>query len=123
MNVGKTNANDLIFNLFDMEQHKRHGDLPIISTKKIEGKEMEHRGSFVLALGEKTGHRHVITVDDPKTMRIYQISPSLWCLKLESEARLSHEEHETIILAPGVYRVGREQEYDWFGLMKREVVD
>lgn len=98
----------------------RHGDLFFRPVKNIEGVEVEHRGSFVLAEGETTGHKHVITAE---RMEIVQAPNGRCYLELGSEARVSHEEHKTIVIPPGKYEVGHEQEKDWFAGAVRRVVD
>jgi hypothetical protein len=68
------------------------------------------RGRMVLALGEATGHAHVLTGDGAE----------LWCppdapdalfITIERYGRLGHEEHGPVPLPPGAYRVFRQREY------------
>ena len=70
----------------------------------------DRRNRMVLALGEATGHAHVLTgervallcpPDDPGTL----------LLVIEGYGRLVHEEHGPIALSPGTYRVIRQREY------------
>ncbi|WP_020522202.1 hypothetical protein [Catelliglobosispora koreensis] len=70
----------------------------------------DRRNRMVLALGEATGHAHVVTgervsllcpPDDPE--RLY--------LLIEGYGRLGHEEHGPIALGAGAYRVVRQREY------------
>lgn len=100
----------------------RHGDIPLHATKEVSGKVIKHDGSFVLALGEATGHHHVITVEKPADMEIRQTADG-YVLVLKSNGTLTHQEHGAITVAPGTYRVGREVEYNWFSKTKREVID
>lgn len=91
---------------------------------KIEGELFKHSGSVVLALGEQTGHKHVITVTNIENMEARKLSDGGWILTLKSEGIVTHEEHGTIIVAPGTYRVGKERELDHFaGSVARKVVD
>lgn len=103
-------------------KHYRHGDIPLHPLKKASGEIIKHSGSFVLALGEATGHHHKISVADPADMEIRQ-TPAGYILVLRSEGSLSHEEHGTISISPGTYSVGREREKDWFSLSVRRVID
>jgi hypothetical protein len=73
---------------------------------------------LVVAHGE-SGHSHVIQ-DDAATM--FQVGDRFY-LELEKTAMLTHEEHKPITLSPGVWEIGRVQEYDWFSRMQRQVVD
>lgn len=107
-----------------MRKVYRNGDLPIVSTKeKIIGKKVTHNGNFVLALGEKTNHRHLITAERPQDMVIYDLGNGCWLLDLKTQAKISHEEHKTIVLEPQKYIVGREREYDYFQNAARKVID
>jgi hypothetical protein len=62
----------------------------------------------VLAEGEMTGHSH--RVADPGTARLYAHQSVLY-LDVFAEAAVVHDEHGTIPLARGVYRVWRQREY------------
>ena len=90
----------------------RHGDL---SFQPYEGNlkdlvEVEHNGSFILALGEHTGHKHVIKGD----MRIFKDTEGRFVLEIKDIATITHEEHHKIEMKPGVYKMLPEQEYDYF---------
>jgi len=99
----------------DVMFHPFNGDLP---EKKI-----NHNGSFVLALGETTGHKHVITVDRPDQMEMRQLPNGEYVMILKTQGTVTHEEHKTIFLAPGTYRVGKEREVDHFSQTVRKVID
>lgn len=102
----------------------RHGDLNISPSNLNKNlKSIHHSGSFVLALGEQTGHRHVITVERPQDMVIYDAGSGCFVLELSAPGTLTHQEHGSITLPPGTFRVGREREFDWFGMAVRQVVD
>ena len=101
-------------------QTYRHGDLFFKPVDSIEGKEVKHNGSFVLAEGETTGHKHVITAE---RMEIRQAENGRFYLSLGTEGTISHEEHKTITLPPGLYEMGNEREKDWFSKSVRQVID
>lgn len=76
-------------------------------------------GALVLAEGETTGHRHAIFDRGVTFFRNDGLAggmpTSLFVghLKVETEgARLQHEEHATIELPAGTYRVRRQREFD-----------
>lgn len=101
----------------------RHGDVNLAPFEgEIEGKKLRHSGSFVLAEGETTGHKHVLTVANPNDMTI-SVEGSTFYITLETEGTLSHEEHKTIKVPPGVYKQIQEREKDWFSLSVRRVID
>ena len=90
----------------------RQGDVLIIPMKSIP-KKLEaiprEDGRIVLAHGEVTGHAHAIKAQeaalfrDPKLMEIF--------MTVSGDAvALEHEEHHTIVLPPGNYRVIRQRE-------------
>lgn len=77
------------------------------------------RKRLVLAEGEHTGHAHVIEDDEAELIQI----GDRMLLKLTKEATVKHEEHKPITLSPGIWEIGRVQEYDWFQHRQRQVMD
>jgi hypothetical protein len=76
-------------------------------------------GAVVLAEGEVTGHRHafygggVTLFRDDALAREVPRELYIGILKVEAdEAALRHEEHDTIVLAKGTYRVRQQREFD-----------
>jgi hypothetical protein len=100
----------------------RHGDLIIKSVRKIKGKKLKHNGSFVLAEGETTGHRHLVTVEKTIDLTVFGIG-DIFYMSNSAPATVTHEEHKTLTLPAGDWVVEREQEKDWFTLSTRRVVD
>jgi len=75
-------------------------------------------GRFVLAEGEATGHAHVIESDEVELLQEdVQLlepdrSPALYLVVHGTEpVSLDHEEHASLAVPPGVYRVARQREY------------
>lgn len=67
-------------------------------------------GRVILAYGEVTGHAHAVIGDvEFLAADIAEIEDRF--LRVETEARIVHEEHSTIVLPPGNYRVVRQREY------------
>lgn len=102
----------------------RHGDL---SFHPYEGDikeltEIKGGNSFVLALGEHTGHKHVISAEKG-SMRIFKDLDGNFVLEVKDNASLVHEEHKAIEFKPGVYKMKTEQEYDYFLESIRQVQD
>jgi hypothetical protein len=62
----------------------------------------------VVALGEATGHAHAILEPDAREART---PAGERFLRLPTAARLVHEEHAAIDLAPGLYRIVIQREY------------
>lgn len=90
----------------------RQGDVLLIptdaKTAKMQAVPRDRQGRIVLAYGEATGHAHAVLdreavlFDNGKGVRI---------LAVESEAHLVHEEHDTVTLPRGNYKVRRQREY------------
>ena len=107
-----------------MNKFIHQGDIPFAPfTGTITGAVTKHAGSVVLALGEKTGHKHVITVVNPNDMEVWKQLEGGWIISLKTEAQLTHNQHGAIIVAPGTYRVYQEREHDWFSEVTRKVID
>lgn len=64
---------------------------------------------IILAHGELTGHAHAIA-DDHAILR-QTATGQMFLEILNSAASLRHEEHSTVTLPPGLYRVARQVEY------------
>ena len=105
-----------------MKKFYRHGDIAIHSIEELpEGlKEKFSGSSFVLAEGETTGHKHVIVAD---RVEILEDKNGRWYMRLGSPAEIKHEEHQTIVIDPGIYEIGHEREKDWFSDITRQVKD
>lgn len=103
----------------------RHGDLVIkpIEVDKSKLKFIGKHISFTLAEGETTGHKHTLTAEPSTTFNVYQDEKGQYVLEMEKSAELSHQEHNTIKIIPGMYVVEGEQEYDYFFLNTVKVQD
>ena len=87
----------------------RHGDVLIAPVDSIPD-DAKKRQSLVLARGEVTGHAHRVETDE--LAELYDAGEELYLRVEGSPARVVHEEHDTIELNPGSYRVWRQREYD-----------
>jgi len=106
-----------------MTNFRHQGDVTFISYSGEKGEKLNHNGTFVLALGKTSGHRHVITVERPDQMEVSRLPTGEYVLTLTSQATVTHEEHGIILIEPGTYRVGKEREFDHFLNVKRSVID
>ena len=96
-----------------IKTHYRQGDVLIehIPSLPANAKKMaRENGRVILAHGEVTGHAHAIT---DKHAYLYSVdSGNVTFLEIkEAVAALEHDEHGTITLDPGTYRVTRQREY------------
>lgn len=90
----------------------RQGDVLLIPTPHLPcDAQLLQRddGRVVLAYGEVTGHAHAIDAPDAELWSLADEVDRY--LRLRSRARLQHEEHATLVLEPGCYRVVRQREY------------
>lgn len=67
-------------------------------------------GRVILAYGEVTGHAHAV-VGDAEFLAADLDDIERRFLRVEREAQVVHEEHDTITLPPGDYAVVRQREY------------
>jgi hypothetical protein len=91
----------------------RQGDVLVVPVESIPENVKpvkRENGNVVLAHGEVTGHAHAIKSEhaalfsDPTLMAIFMTVGTETVL-------LEHQEHETISIPPGNYRVIRQREY------------
>jgi hypothetical protein len=91
----------------------RQGDLLIILVESIPEKltsvGREH-GRVVLAHGEATGHAHAIEAEGAALFRDRDHMDAFLIVSGQPVA-LRHDEHDTIVIPPGQYRVVRQREY------------
>lgn len=109
-----------------MKKHKiakctwQQGDVLGVKLEKMPtGKQkLISKQRLIIAHGE-SGHSHVIEDDEAELIQIGE----RMILKLEKSAMIIHEEHKPIKLDMGIWEIGRVQEFDYFKLMKRQVID
>lgn len=68
------------------------------------------QGRIILAEGEVTGHAHAVL---ERGAELYSVADEadMWLRVGAGGAAVVHEEHGTITLPPGAYRVRRQREY------------
>lgn len=67
-------------------------------------------GRVILAYGEVTGHAHAV-VGDVELLESDVAEMEERFLRVEREAQVVHDEHNTIHLPPGDYKIVRQREY------------
>jgi hypothetical protein len=92
-----------------MQPQYRQGDVFLRQVEQLplEAREASGTARIVLAYGEATGHSHSVSVQEAK---LYNLQDQHF-LVVATTAKLVHEEHETIPLPAGVYKVVRQREY------------
>lgn len=90
----------------------RQGDVLFIKVKEAPASEAaaieREAGRIVVAKGEVTGHAHTITTPD---VVMYEHQSIRW-LVAPHEFVLEHQEHSPLTIAPGIWRVAYQREYD-----------
>jgi len=88
----------------------RQGDVLITSVDSIpDGAKVLERDHLTLALGEATGHSHTITCERAELCE--DVSTLERWMTLPTESEVIHQEHDTITIPPGIYKVTRQVEY------------
>lgn len=84
----------------------RHGDVIVEKVDRIpeDAKSLGKRKE--VAFGEVTGHAHRLDIGE-----LFETKNGELHLKISKPAKLSHEEHRTITLEPGVYRATIKRQY------------
>lgn len=88
----------------------RQGDILIIPVEDIPDTATPVKldaGRAVLAYGEVTGHAHAIV----EPVRFVEISQLERYIEAHAAFRVQHEEHATVDVPAGKYRVVRQREY------------
>lgn len=82
----------------------RHGDVLIEKVTELpESKKLNRKWLFE---GEVTGHAHRIDVGE-----IFETKNGELYLKVSKLAKVSHEEHKTVTLLKGIYRIRQKRQY------------
>jgi hypothetical protein len=91
--------------------HYRQGDVLIerirMLPEEVKAGKPEN-GKIILALGEVTGHAHVVPAELAKSF--VDENGGLF-IEVEEEAEVLHEEHATLRLPAGIYRITHQREY------------
>lgn len=97
----------------------QQGDILI---KKIDGLskgKIEKYAKFVLAEGEVTGHCHTMVGD----LSVVKDGDKTF-VKIEGQpAEIIHQEHNLVIVDPGIYEIEKVLEYDHFEEEAKRIVD
>ena len=106
-----------------IERIYRHGDVVLFRLDESGGPRSggSTRSHLVLARGEATGHAHrlrgSLEVVEPDT------GTGSWLFRVHDRAVLTHEEHDRMVLEPGLYRKVDQVEFNPFLAMVVRVQD
>lgn len=99
----------------------RQGDVLLLPVSSAPGEVVESGDQIVLVLGEATGHAHVLHAPGLERLRTRRAD----FVRVGADAELRHDEHHTIAIPPGTYRIVRQREYvpqarsSWIGDLPR----
>jgi hypothetical protein len=92
----------------------RQGDVLLVRVEAPTGELVDvarEYGRVVLAHGEVTGHAHAIVDEAAQLVTAAEALDLYLIVHGEQPVSLVHEEHETLSVDPGAYRVVRQREY------------
>jgi hypothetical protein len=116
------------------QQSLRHGDVCLRHIPESEAlkliKEFKKAASkattHVVQHGE-SGHKHVITAERPEAIEVWSLDlkdpQGVQLYYVKAPAKITHEEHHELPVAPGYYLKKIEEAYDPFEQMSRAVYD
>lgn len=106
-----------------MDEYYQQGDVIIEQVEAVpQGEAVPvEDGKLILARGELTGHTHAI--DKVEGVELVKGADGNLYLSLPLERNLVHQEHQTIVIPPGLYRVRQVREYDHFAEEARSVYE
>lgn len=92
-----------------MNKLYRQGDVGLLKIDALPegGRQEKVSDTLVLALGEVTGHSHRLCAE---AATLYSFD-GYDVFEIKQRGELVHEEHDTIALDPGFYKVIRQREY------------
>lgn len=94
----------------------RHGDVVLQEVESVKGKQKKVR-QCILAEGEVTGHFHKLS-----GQILESVQADERFIELETDSVLTHEEHDTLTIPKGKYKVMLQREVDMLGEV-RQVMD
>lgn len=99
----------------------QHGDLILYEVSEIPkgAKKLEVVPGFVLERGEGV-HTHIL--EDVAGVEIYEKDGNFY-VRVESKARINHEEHGIQTLGPAIHEKGIEQVWDYETEEARRTID
>lgn len=101
--------------------HGFHGDVNFKRLEELPAglkKVLRNARGFVLAEGEVTGHAHVIE----EKCEVYEKYGVLYLVN-SKPVKVKHEEHATVTVPPGIWKIGITREYDFLTEEERNVCD
>lgn len=104
----------------------RHGDVDLFDSELP--KNAVKKPGTTVALGEATGHHHTLYPTDEKTKielfeHVENLVKKTYVQITGGAAELRHQEHKTIKVEPGVYKIKIERTHNPFTKQINQVID
>jgi hypothetical protein len=102
----------------------RQGDIlfvPITADELPAG--IRRQESGIIAQGEASGHHHRVAVADLPVAELFEAWEGKFLRVTERGVSIVHEEHKTVTIPPGTYRIHQAREYDYLAQFSRPVRD
>tara|TARA_Y100001949_G_scaffold68583_1_gene58139 strand:- start:200 stop:526 length:327 start_codon:yes stop_codon:yes gene_type:complete len=108
-----------------MDKWIRHGDVIItrITAEEYENLHFPHKSDTVIAYGEATGHHHKLQAKAGQAQVLVNKSQETQAFSVKNDTKLVHEEHKTVTIPKGYYKVEFEKEYEPLEQIERQVYD
>lgn len=97
----------------------QHGDVLFSAVSELP-KQLTELKTAVVQEGEHTGHAHRISSG---AFKLFRADDGTMFLNAATALKIDHEEHNTGVIEPGLYRIGIIQEYDYETNEFRNVLD
>ena len=108
-----------------MEKWIRHGDVIIkqITATEYEQMDASPKNNLTIAYGEATGHHHTLQAETGTAQVLVSATNEAVAFKVDQKTDLIHQEHNTLQIPKGYYRVEFEKEYEPLEQTQRRVYD
>lgn len=104
-----------------MNKNRQQGDVLLKSVKELPFgcKEVKRQEGRIVVMHGEGGHTHCINDVDA----MFYEKDGKHYLVATKPVNLTHEEHHTQVIEPGVWEIGQVREKDWLSGLVRAVID
>lgn len=89
----------------------RQGDVVLFRRRGKKEEKQKHNGKITVALGEVSGHSHVIVGEGVDAADWWKNANGTQTVNLKNPAKIKHQEHKEILLPAGEYEIVIQREY------------
>lgn len=97
----------------------QQGDVLLKKINSLPDGEIKKENKIILAEGEATGHCHAMTGN----LSVMKKDGEVFVKVDGEQAEVIHQEHDAILIDPGIYKIEKVREYDHFAEEAREIAD